>query len=142
LSIRPTSPVSRLVAIALFALSAGLGVVRAAEEAPKAPDPKRTTSAKAPDAKAATLLAKDKAKKAAATSTDIRKLYEEIAKQRDLLIADFEVLAKQLKDATDEKKKEIKEKMEAQKKAFEEVTNALHRQIREEQRKQRQNAKR
>ena len=107
MSIRPTSPVSRLVAIALFALSAGLGVVRAAEEAPKAPDPKRTTSAKAPDAKAATLLAKDKAKKAAATSTDIRKLYEEIAKQRDLLIADFEVLAKQLKDATDEKKKEI-----------------------------------
>ena len=142
MSIRPTSPVSRLVAVALFALSAGLGVIRAAEEAPKAPDLKRTTAVKAPDAKAATLSSKDKAKKAAATSTDIRKLYEEIAKQRDLLIADFEVLAKQLKDATEEKKKEIKEKMEAQKKAFEEVTNALHRQIREEQRKQRQNAKR
>ena len=72
--------------------------------------------------------------------SDIRKLYDEISKQRDVMIADFEVLAKQMKDATEEQKKQIKEKMESQKKAFEEATNALHKQIREEQRKQRQNA--
>lgn len=72
--------------------------------------------------------------------SDIKKLYDEISKQRDVMIADFEVLAKQMKDATEEQKKQIKEKMESQKRAFEEATNALHKQIREEQRKQRQNA--
>ena len=95
----------------------------------------------AADAKAAAnAAAKERAKKSGMSSADIRKLYEEINKQRDVMIADFEMLAKQLKDATEEQKKQIKEKMEAQKKAFEEATNALHKQIRDEQRKQRQNA--
>jgi len=73
-------------------------------------------------------------------ASDIRKLHEEVSKQRDVMIADFEVLAKQMKDATEDQKKQIKEKMEAQKKAFDAVTTALHKQIRDEQRKQRQNA--
>jgi hypothetical protein len=64
--------------------------------------------------------------------SELRKLHEEISKQRDLMIADFEVLAKQMKDATEEQKKQIKEKMEAQKKAFEERTQALHNTLREE----------
>jgi len=116
-----------LIAIALFALSAGVGSVQGAE------------GGISPDAKTAA-AAREKTKKGAPSISDIRKLHEEISKQRDLMIADFDVLAKQMKDATEEQKKEIKEKMEAQKKAFEEKTNALHKQIREEQRKQRQNA--
>ena len=116
----------RLLAVALFALSAGAGVVQGAE------------ATKAAEAKAA-VVARDKAKKGAPSVSEIRKLHDEISKQRDLMIADFEVLARQMKDATEEQKKEIKARMEAQKKAFEERTNALHKQMREEQRKQRQN---
>ena len=93
---------------------------------------------KATEVKAA--ASREKAKKAAPSMSELRKLHDEIGKQRDLMIADFEVLVKQMKDATEEQKKQIKEKMEAQKKAFEEKTQALHKQMREEQRKQRENA--
>lgn len=116
----------RLLAVVFFALSAGVGAVHGAE------------ATKATEVKAAA-VARDKAKKGAPSVSEIRKLHDEISKQRDLMIADFEVLAKQMKDATEEQKKEIKARMEAQKKAFEERTNALHKQMREEQRKQRQN---
>lgn len=126
----PTSTGYRLLAVALLALSAGVGAVRGAD------------TAKTTDSKSAVAAVKDKdrAKKGGASAADIRKLHEELSKQRDIMIADFDALAKQMKDATEEQKKQIKEKMEAQKKAFEVVTNALHRQIREEQRKERQNA--
>jgi len=117
-----------LIAVALLALSAGVSGVRAAE-APTAAEVKAVAAA-----------SRDKAKKGAPSMSELRKLHEEISKQRDLMIADFEVLAKQMKDATEEQKKQIKEKMEAQKKAFEEKTQALHKQMREEQRKQRENA--
>ena len=125
-----TSTAYRLIAVAFLALSTGVGAIRGADTAKKTVDPKSAVAA-AKD--------KDRAKKGAAAASDIRKLHEELSKQRDLLIADFDALAKQMKDATEEQKKQIKEKMEAQKKAFEEVTNALHKQIREEQRKERQN---
>ena len=93
------------------------------------------------DSKAdAAASAKEKMKKGSLTAAEVRKLLQEVSKQRDLMIADFEVLAKQMKQATEDQKKEIKEKMEAQKKQFEEVTAALREQIREEQRRQRQNA--
>jgi hypothetical protein len=134
LSNPPTSTAFRLLAVALLALSAGAGAVRAAESA------KAADAAKRADAKGAVAAAKERAKKGGTSALDIRKLYEELSKQRDLMIADFDVLAKQMKDATEEQKKQIKEKMEAQKKAFEIVTSALHKQIREEQRKERQNA--
>ena len=55
------------------------------------------------------------------------------------MIAEYEALAKQLKDATEAQKKVILEKMQERKKAFEEAQNALHKQIRDEQRRQRQN---
>ena len=118
----------RLIAVALLALSVGVGGVRAAE------------TPTAAEVKAVAAASRDKAKKGAPSMSELRKLHEEISKQRDLMIADFEVLAKQMKDATEEQKKQIKEKMEAQKKAFEEKTQALHKQMGEEQRKQRENA--
>ena len=124
----PTS--HRLIAVALLALGAGVGAIRGADTA-KVADSKGTVAA---------VKDKDRAKKGGTSASDIRKLHEELSKQRDIMIADFDALAKQMKDATEEQKKQIKEKMEAQKKAFEVVTNALHKQIREEQRKERQNA--
>jgi NAD(P)H-flavin reductase len=120
----------RLLAVAVVALGAGVGAIRGADAA-KAADQK---SAVAP------VKDKDRAKKGGTSGSDIRKLHEELSKERDIMIADFDALMKQMKDATEEQKKQIKEKMEAQKKAFEVVTNALHKRIREEQRKERQNA--
>jgi hypothetical protein len=111
----------------LFACSAAATVAHAA-------------AATGSDAKAASAAAKEKAKKGPMSPAEIRKLYEEVGKQRDVMIAEFEVLAKQMKDATEEQKEKIREKMEAQKRAFEQVTAALNKQIRDEQRKQRQNA--
>ena len=127
-----TTTAYRLIAIAFLALSAGVGAVHGAET-PKGADSKVKSAA-------AAVKDKDRTKKGGTSASDIRQLHEELSKQRDLMIADFDVLAKQMKDATEEQKKQIKEKMEAQKKAFEVVTNALHKQIREEQRKERQNA--
>jgi hypothetical protein len=120
-----TSTAVRFLALALFALSTAIG----AEDA----------GAKAGEAKsAAASAAKEKAKKP--SIAELKKLVEEMSKQRDLMIKDFEELSRQMKDATEEQKKVIRERLEQQKKQFEEVTNALHKQIRDEQRKQRQNA--
>ncbi len=71
---------------------------------------------------------------------DLAKAKEQANAQRDKMIAEYEALAKQLKDATEEQKKAILAKMEERKKAFEEAQSALHKQIRDEQRRQRQNA--
>jgi hypothetical protein len=65
---------------------------------------------------------------------------EEANAQRDRMIAEYEALAKQLKDSTEAQKKVILERMQDRKKAFEEAQNLLHKQIRDEQRRQRQNA--
>ena len=116
---------SRLLALALIALAASVGVAHGADGATSSTEAKISA-------------VKERAKKV--SPAELRKLYEEVNKQRDAMIADFDVLAKQMKDATEEKKKEIREKLEAQKKKFEEVTNALMKQIRDEQRKQRQNS--
>lgn len=107
---------ARLLAAALCALVLGAGVVQGAE----------SSSA-----------AKEKAKKSVTTAADLKKLLDEAGKQRDALIADYETLRKELADATEEKKQAIRQKMEERKKAFEEMTIALHKQIRDEQRKQR-----
>jgi DNA anti-recombination protein RmuC len=124
LSILATYKASRWLAVALVALTSAVGAVRGADTA---------TSV---DAKMA--AAKERAKKP--SPAELRKLYEDLTKQRDTMIAEFDKLAKQMKDATEEKKKEIRDKLEEQKKKFDEVTNALLKQIRDEQRKQRQNA--
>jgi hypothetical protein len=83
--------------------------------------------------------AKEKAKKPV-TTADLKKLLDEAGKQRDALIADYETLRKELAEATEEKKQAIRQRMEERKKAFEEMTIALHKQIRDEQRKQRAGA--
>jgi hypothetical protein len=128
LSLVFTSARHPLLALAFLAIGVALGTAQMAN----------ASESKASGEAAAS--AKERARKGALSVSDIKKLYDDISKQRDVMIADFEVLAKQMKDATEEQKKQIKEKMESQKKAFEEATNALHKQIREEQRKQRQNA--
>lgn len=84
--------------------------------------------------------AKEKAKKSVTTAADLKKLLDEAGKQRDAMIADYETLRKELAEATEEKKQAIRQKMEERKKAFEEMTVALHKQIRDEQRKQRAGA--
>ena len=68
---------------------------------------------------------------------DLQKLVEQSNQQRDRMIAEHDALARQLKDATEEKRREIYEKMNEQKKAFEAAQSALHKRIRDEQRAQR-----
>lgn len=113
------SNVSRILAAALCAVALSLGVAQGAESAS---------------------AAREKAKKGATTAADLKKLLDEAGKQRDALIADYETLRKELVAATDEQKQAIRQKMEERKKAFEEMTIALHKQIRDEQRKQRAGA--
>jgi hypothetical protein len=114
------SSASRLVAVALLALGTSLAAAEGGKPA---------------DVKASSVdAAKEKIKKGM-TVAEARKLYSELSKQRDVLISELENLLRQMKDATEERKKEIKEQMEKQKKNFDEVTNALHKQIRDEQRK-------
>lgn len=68
---------------------------------------------------------------------DLQKLVEQSIQQRDRMISEHDALARQLKDATEEKRREIYEKMNEQKKAFEAAQSALHKRIRDEQRAQR-----
>ena len=75
--------------------------------------------------------------KAASGAAELAKLLDLSNQQRDRMIADHDALARQLKDATDDKRREIYEKMSEQKKAFEAAQSALHKRIREEQRAQR-----
>jgi transcriptional regulator of NAD metabolism len=110
---------SRFLTLALCALAVGLAGARGAE-----------TSAPA----------KEKARKTVTSAADLKKLIDEAGKQRDAMIADYETLKKQLAAATEEEKQAIRDKMEERKKAFDEMTNALHKQIRDEQRKQRAGA--
>lgn len=110
----PFLTLRRLSLIALLAIGAGAGF---AADAPA-------------DAKSAM-----NDRKRILSTSDLKKAMEEASKQRDQYIAEYEALAKQLKAATDAEKQQIREKMEAQKKQFEEVTSALHKTIRDEQRK-------
>lgn len=73
----------------------------------------------------------------AAASAELAKLVDLSNQQRDRMIAEHDALARQLKDATEEKRKEIYERMSEQKKAFEAAQSSLHKRIREEQRAQR-----
>ncbi len=72
-----------------------------------------------------------------AVSAELSKLVDLSNQQRDRMIAEHDALARQLRDATEEKRREIYEKMSEQKKAFEAAQSALHKRIREEQRAQR-----
>ncbi len=74
---------------------------------------------------------------AAKAPAELQKLVEQSNQQRDRMIAEHDALARQLKDASEDKRREIYEKMSEQKKAFEAAQSALHKRIRDEQRAQR-----
>ncbi|NUN52577.1 MAG: hypothetical protein HUU06_07305 [Planctomycetaceae bacterium] len=94
-----------------------------------------STEVVAAEAKAA--AARESAQKSA--GSDLQKLVDQASAQREKMIADHDALARQLKQATDEQRKEILAQMHVQKKAFEAAQSALHKQIRDEQRRLRQN---
>jgi hypothetical protein len=121
------STTARLSLVAILAIS---GSLWAAEAPAKNGEAKQT----APKSDAAAEIAREKSKKGASSTTEIRRLME---KERDAMIAEHEALAKELKEATEERKKEIREELEKKKKKFEEVTAAVHKRLRDEQRKQR-----
>lgn len=113
----------RLLAAALFAV----GVALCGAQTPSASEAKA----------AATTAAKEKAK---ASAPSLAELQKKIKDQRDTMIADHDAFVKQLKDATEAQKKEILEKMAAQKRSFEEANKTLHRQMQEELRRVREKA--
>jgi len=90
-------------------------------------------------AEAAKTAARENGKKGAATAGELQKLVEQVSAQREKMISDHDALARELKQATDEQRKKILAQMHEQKKAFEAAQGALHKQIRDEQRRMRQN---
>ena len=106
----------RLVAIALFAMGASLCSAQTAGK----------------DAKAADVKSK--------AAADAQKLTEQANAQRATMISETENLVKQLKDATDEQRKAILAKLEEKQKAFAEAQAAMHKQMKVDMRRQRQNA--
>ena len=118
MSMRSLLKSRRLLAVALFAMGTGVAVAQTAAPA----------------------AAKEPVRKASTSVAEVQKLIAQVNVQRDKMIADHEALAKQLKEATEEQREVIMEKMHEQKKEFEAAQSALHKQIRDEQRRQRQNA--
>ena len=136
----------RLIAVALFASVAGFGVMRAAPAPEKQPatDAKKTPSAAAKNTSATdgkktpATEAREKAKRTTTVAPNQQELLKQLNTQRDQMIAEQDDLQKQYKAATEEKRKEILKKIQDRQKQFEETLAALHKQIRDEQRKQRQ----
>jgi biopolymer transport protein ExbB/TolQ len=81
---------------------------------------------------------REAAKKGTTTAVELQKLVEQVSAQREKMIADHDALARQLKQATEEQRKAILAQMHEQKKEFEAAQSALHKQIRDEQRRLRQ----
>lgn len=111
-------PQFRLLALALLALGASVCTAQGA------------------DAKSAAAAAKSEASRAKSGGS-LDSLRKQLTEQRNTLLAEHEALAKQLKGATDAQKKDIKAKMEARMKDFTERQASLHKQLRDEQRRQR-----
>ena len=116
------SSTSRFVAVAIFAMSAAVGA-----DQPKADQAK--------DSKTAAAETKAKA------TADSEKLTEKVKAQRENMLKEYGALQAQLKDATDEKRKEILQKLEEKQKAFAEANATLAKQIQEDIRKRRQSPK-
>ena len=81
-----------------------------------------------------------KAKATATASSDIQKLVEQFAKQRDTMLTDRQKLLDQLKGATEEQRKAIIERMQQQQKDFAEAMRELGKAQRDEARKLRENS--
>ena len=104
---------TRLLAVAFLATAASVG---AAEKS-------AANSAAAGD-KSAPAAAASAAKPAAAATADVQKMMEQFGAQRDSAIASYQEQLKLLKDATDEKRKEILDQMQAQQKQCESSVRA------------------
>jgi len=98
----------------------------------------QTADAKAADQKAAA----NQAKKASAAGSELQRLLDQLAKTRDDAIKNADKLTRDLSNATEAQKKEIRAAMEANRKALEEASSAFMKQINDEKRKQRGAAKR
>jgi len=107
----------RLLALAIFALSAGLC---AAETATK--DSGKPTTAKP---------------SATPPASDVQKLTEQFSQQRDAMLAQRQALLDQLKNATEKQRETIIKQLEAQQKDFENAQRALYKQLRDDLRKER-----
>ena len=112
------------LAVALFAAGFSLH----AAEAPKPLPADGRAGARAPEKAKATPL-----------PADVQKLAEQLNASRDKFIASQDALKAQLKNATDEKKKEILAQLEKERKDLLEQQRAIGKQIRDDMRKQRQN---
>lgn len=93
----------------------------------------------AQEARNAAAAAKERAKSGPGGGS-LQDLVRQLREDREKMITSHDEMAKKLKNATEQEKKSIKEKMERQMKAFEEQQASLHKQIRDEQRRQRQEA--
>jgi hypothetical protein len=71
-------------------------------------------------------------------TVDLQKLIAQFNSQRDAMLANREALLSQLKNATEEQKKALLEKLDAQQKDLLDQQRALGRQIRDEMRKLKQ----
>lgn len=71
-------------------------------------------------------------------AADLQKLIDQFKARRDKMLADHQAFLDQLKNATEDQKKQILEKMQAQQKDLMEAQRALGKQIRDEMRKLRQ----
>jgi hypothetical protein len=107
----------RLVVIALVAWT---GSVFAAETKPAVP-----------------AAARDNAKKEAEAKANQQTLMEQAKKQAESFSKDHDAMLKQLNAATEEQKKAILDRMKEREKEFQDRLSALHKQMRDEQRKQR-----
>lgn len=127
--------------VAIFAIATGVGGAQTTDAKTKAPAPssgaREPAAAAKETAKSAAEAAKERAKSGPG-GAGLQDLIKQLRDNRETMIADHDALAKQLKDATEQEKRTIKEKMERQMKAFEEQQATLHKQIRDEQRRQRQ----
>jgi hypothetical protein len=114
-----------------FALGALAGSVFAAE-----------TKSPPPAAAKETARKEAEARKEADAKSSQQSVMKEFKEQADRFNKDHDELAKQLKTATEDQRKAIIEKMAERKKEFDAKLNALHKQMRDDQRKERTGSKR
>jgi hypothetical protein len=117
---------TRLLALAAFAIA---GSVFAADA---------NSGAAAKEAAMKEAAKKEAANKEAEAKANQQTVMEQLKDQAARFSKDHDALLKELNSVTAEKRKEILQKMEERKKEFEEKLSALHKQMRDEQRKQRQ----
>jgi hypothetical protein len=129
----------RLLAVALCACAGGVFAAETGATSAK-PAEAKPVSAKTAEAKpAASSVTKENAKKEAETKANQQSMMEQFKAQADSFSKEHDALLKELNSASEDQRKAILDKMAERKKDFEAKLNAMHKQMRDEQRKQRQN---